>query len=36
MSDLFKVPITQYWLYDCWLDGDGNPCGEHTPGASIE
>src|ERR1017187_2123064 len=26
MSDMFKIPITQYWLYDCWIDADGNPC----------
>ena len=33
MSDLFKVPITQYWLYDCWLGADGKPCDESTRGA---
>lgn len=30
---LFKITITQYWLQDCWLDAEGNPCPEGTPGS---
>ena len=33
MSDLFKIPVTQYWLHDCWIDSDGNPCDQAAPGA---
>ena len=36
MSDLFKVPVTQYWLYDCWIDADGNACDEAMPGARFK
>ena len=36
MSDLFKIPVTQYWLYDCWIDTDGNPCNEGAPGARFK
>lgn len=36
MSDLFKVPMTRYWLYDCWIDPAGNPCPEETPGARFK
>jgi integrase len=33
MSTLFKITITQYWLRNCWIDAEGNPCAEGTPGA---
>ncbi len=36
MADLFKIPVTQYWLYNCWLDADGNPCAEGNPGARFK
>ncbi len=32
-SSLFKVTVVQHWLYDCWIDGDGRPCEQNTPGA---
>ena len=32
MSDLFKVPMTRYWLYDCWIDPAGNPCPRGNEG----
>jgi hypothetical protein len=33
MSTLFKVTITQRWFRNVWLDAEGNPCAEGTPGA---
>jgi hypothetical protein len=36
MSDLFKIPVTQYWLHDCWIDPAGNPCDESTSGARFK
>src|SRR5262245_38284128 len=32
-SSLFKITVTQYWVYDCWIDVDGRPCEKGTPGA---
>src|SRR5262249_36055471 len=32
-SNLFKVTVVQYWLYDCWIDPQGRPCAEADPGA---
>src|SRR5262245_2349517 len=32
-SNLFKVTVVQYWLYDCWIDPQGQPCDESAPGA---
>jgi integrase len=32
-SHLFKVTVTQHWLYDCWVGRDGRPCPKDTPGA---
>jgi hypothetical protein len=31
--NVFKVTIVQYWLHDCWIDAEGNPCAEGTAGA---
>ena len=36
MSDLFKIQITQYWVYDCWIDAAGNPCDEAPAGARFK
>jgi hypothetical protein len=36
MSDLFRIPVTQYWLHDCWIDAGSNPCEEATPGARFK
>src|SRR5262245_51041254 len=33
MPSVFKVTVTQYWLYDCWLGPDGQPCARDVPGA---
>src|SRR5260370_36481490 len=33
MSAVFKITIVQHWLADCWIDVEGNPCPEGTPGA---
>jgi integrase len=35
MSDLFKVTVVEYWLFNCWVGPDGNPCPEGTPGAKF-
>ena len=32
-SSLFKITVVQHWLYNCWIDADGNPCGEGEAGA---
>lgn len=36
MSDVFKVSVTHYLLHNCWIDSDGNPCDETTPGATFK
>jgi hypothetical protein len=32
-STLFKVTVVQYWLHDCWVDSEGQPCDPEAPGA---
>jgi integrase len=32
-SNIFKVTVVQHWLYDAWIDSQGRPCNEDTPGA---
>src|SRR5262249_38991453 len=32
-SKLFKVTVTQYWLRNCWIAPDGQPCQANEPGA---
>ncbi len=32
-NNLFKHPVVQHWLYNCWIDSDGVPCQADTPGA---
>jgi integrase/recombinase XerD len=32
-SNLFKISLVEYWVYDCWIDAEGQPCSEDTPGA---
>jgi integrase len=36
MSDLKKIPVVSYWLHNAWIDSDGNPCSETTPGARFK
>src|ERR1700689_5459572 len=36
MSDLFKVPVIEYWLENAWIDADGTPCDQATPGARFK
>ena len=36
MSDLFKVPVIEYWLENAWIDSAGNPCDQATPGARFK
>ncbi len=33
MANVFKVTVVQYWIENCWIDADGRPCPEDTPGA---
>src|SRR5262245_32593739 len=33
MATLFKITVTQWWLYDTWIDADGQPCAKDAPGA---
>jgi integrase len=33
MASIFKITIVQYWLRDCWIDREGLPCDQETPGA---
>jgi hypothetical protein len=33
MPSVFKVTIVQYWLRDCWIGPDGQPCDKGTPEA---
>jgi excisionase family DNA binding protein len=33
MPRLFKKTITEFWIYDAWIDADGQPCADSTPGA---
>jgi hypothetical protein len=32
-SNLFKITVVQHWLYDCWIDAEGQPCAQDTQGA---
>src|SRR5262245_36180308 len=34
-SSLFKVTVVQHWLYDCWIDAEGQPCPKDAPGAQF-
>jgi integrase len=36
MSDLFKVPVIEYWLENAWIDAEGNPCDQATPRARFK
>jgi integrase len=33
VPNVFKVAVVQYWLRDCWIDPQGQPCGKDPPGA---
>src|SRR5262249_28498525 len=33
MASLFKITVIQYWLRNCWIDGDQQPCAKDKPGA---
>ena len=35
MAKIFKPTVTAYWLRNCWLDPEGNPCHKDTPGATF-
>src|SRR5690242_10483378 len=34
-TNVFKVCVIQYWLYDVWLDPAGRPCARDAPSAKF-